>query len=254
MNSFIGWIGGKKALRQVIVDEFPNEVNKKYVEVFGGAGWVLFHKEEHKNQTEVYNDIDSKLVTLYRCLKYHQEELKKEFDFVIPSREMFNDFKEQVNFNGLTDIQRSVIYLYLIKASFGSKKDCFGSKPRSFDNMLRRFEEIHNRLKTVIIENKDFESLIKLHDSEETLFYLGPPYNGSENLYKNGHQFTKDDHIRLCELLKNIKGKFVLSYNNDEFIQGLYKDFNIKEVSRKNLLSSTSNTKEFKEVIIKNYK
>ncbi len=40
MNSFIGWIGGKRALRQTIVDEFPKELTKKYVEVFGGAGWV----------------------------------------------------------------------------------------------------------------------------------------------------------------------------------------------------------------------
>lgn len=43
MNSFIKWIGGKKALRKRIVKEFPQEF-ERYIEVFGGAGWVLFEK------------------------------------------------------------------------------------------------------------------------------------------------------------------------------------------------------------------
>ena len=41
MNSFIGWIGGKKLLRKEIIARFPEEYGR-YVEVFGGAGWVLF--------------------------------------------------------------------------------------------------------------------------------------------------------------------------------------------------------------------
>ena len=42
MNSFIAWIGGKKLLRKEIVKRFPEEGFTRYVEVFGGAGWVLF--------------------------------------------------------------------------------------------------------------------------------------------------------------------------------------------------------------------
>ena len=45
MNSFIAWIGGKKLLRKEIVKRFPEEGFTRYVEVFGGAGWVLFEKE-----------------------------------------------------------------------------------------------------------------------------------------------------------------------------------------------------------------
>ncbi len=86
------------------------------------------------------------------------------------------------------------------------------------------------------------------------VFFCSPnPYTTTEGYYKNGHSFTKDNHIRLRDVLKNIKGKFVLSYNDDEFVRELYDEFTIKEVSRKNTLSSQSNTKEFKELIIKNY-
>ena len=43
INSFMAWVGGKKALRDEILARFPLEY-KRYIEVFGGAGWVLFHK------------------------------------------------------------------------------------------------------------------------------------------------------------------------------------------------------------------
>ena len=45
MNSFISWIGGKKLLRKKILEQFPEDYDR-YIEVFGGAGWVLFGKEK----------------------------------------------------------------------------------------------------------------------------------------------------------------------------------------------------------------
>ena len=47
MDSFITWIGGKRLLRKEIIQKFPAEGIDKYVEVFGGAAWVLFGKESH---------------------------------------------------------------------------------------------------------------------------------------------------------------------------------------------------------------
>lgn len=67
MNSFITWIGGKRQLRETIVFSFPKEGIHKYVEVFGGSGWVLFHRNKHVLK-EVYNDINSNLVNLFRMM------------------------------------------------------------------------------------------------------------------------------------------------------------------------------------------
>lgn len=52
MESFISWIGGKKVLRKAIIERFPNEFDR-YIEVFGGAGWVLFGSDRHA-KTEVF--------------------------------------------------------------------------------------------------------------------------------------------------------------------------------------------------------
>ncbi|MDU3286328.1 DNA adenine methylase, partial [Enterocloster bolteae] len=48
MNSFISWIGGKKLLRKTILEQFPESGTfDRYIEVFGGAAWLLFYKESH---------------------------------------------------------------------------------------------------------------------------------------------------------------------------------------------------------------
>ena len=72
MNSFIGWIGGKRALRNEILQRMPSGIGR-YIEVFGGAGWVLFGREPSSKVMEVFNDYDAELVNIYRCIKYHPD-------------------------------------------------------------------------------------------------------------------------------------------------------------------------------------
>ena len=56
MNSFMSWVGGKKNLRDEVLARFPTYY-ERYIEVFGGAGWVLFHKPPGAD-FEVYNDLN----------------------------------------------------------------------------------------------------------------------------------------------------------------------------------------------------
>ena len=63
----MSWVGGKKALRDAVLARFP-PYYERYIEVFGGAGWVLFHKPPGMD-FEVYNDFNSNLSNLYRCAK-----------------------------------------------------------------------------------------------------------------------------------------------------------------------------------------
>lgn len=255
MDSFIGWIGGKKSLRKEIVDRFPEDAPSAYVEVCGGAGWVFFQKEKVPKQLEVFNDIDSNLVNLYRCIQHHPEALIKELEYVLASHELFYDFREQLDIRGLTDIQRAARYFYLIKISFGCDKRSFATRGKRLDKTLQRFADIQERLTGVVIENRDFEGLIKLYDKPSTLFYIDPPYHGTERYYsKNGKEFLADDHMRLKEVLAGIKGKFILSYNDDSFIKELYKNYNIEGVTRNSTLAAhSSNEEKFKELIIRNY-
>ncbi len=248
MNSFISWIGGKKLLRKTIIERFPQDFDR-YIEVFGGAGWVLFGKEYSSKQLEVFNDVDSNLINLYRCIKYHCAELQHELEWLALSREQFYNAKQQLESSGLTDIQRAARYFHIIKISFGSDRRTFGTNKKNLSNSIEYLNEIKERLKYVVIENKDFENLIKVYDRPKALFYLDPPYHGTEKYYDNS--FNDNDHRRLHDTLKGIKGSFILSYNDDEFIRTLYDDFNIESISRNNSLSNKN--KDFCELIITNY-
>lgn len=247
MNSFIGWVGGKKLLRNKIIDMFP-ETFDRYIEVFGGAGWVLFGKDK-KKELEVFNDINGELINLYRCIKYHCSALQEELKYSLSSREMFVSDKGRINAKGLTDIQRAAIYFRLIRTSFGADRRSFNTSARGLKDKIVYLSEISNRLDKVVIENKDFQNLIEVYDRPNALFYLDPPYYNAEKYYDDA--FAENDHIRLFETLKKTKGKWVLSYNNSQAIKELYKDFTIIEVERFNNLSNKNN--EYKELIIRNY-
>ena len=76
----MSWVGGKKALRDEIVIRLNRKCDR-YVEVFGGGGWVLFYKPPGK--FEVYNDFNPNLVNLYRCVREHPKNCSDDMATVI---------------------------------------------------------------------------------------------------------------------------------------------------------------------------
>ena len=65
MRSIITYYGGKGHSWRRIVPHFPE--HHTFVDMFGGAANILLNKEPSK--VEVYNDIDSNLVTIFRVLR-----------------------------------------------------------------------------------------------------------------------------------------------------------------------------------------
>lgn len=247
MDSFISWIGGKKALRKKILAQFPQDY-KRYIEVFGGAGWMLF-AEERRIDLEIYNDIDGRLVNLFRCVKYHPDALQKELEWIYTSRDMFFDARQDTC--GMTDIQRAARFYILIKCSFGTDLRSFGARKKDMEKAVQYLKDVSHRLRNVVIERMDFERLLKVYDRPGALFYLDPPYFGVEEYYKAG--FSTEDHMRLRDALSRIKGKFILSYNDCDEARELYKDYDIVETDRHDNLTAGSSSRRYHELIIKNY-
>ena len=251
MNSFIGWIGGKRALRNAIVEQFPEKFGR-YIEVFGGAGWVLFSKDKHA-EMEVFNDKNGDLINLFRCVKHHAPEMQRLLSMEVNARETFNEYLFLHRNNPfLTDLQRAVQYFILIKTSYGCSIDSYGCRPKSFENAIKFFPKVQQRLDKVIIENKDFADLIKTYDRPDALFYCDPPYYSTEDMYDVG--FGWSDHVRLRDTLTSIQGKFLLSYNDCLEIRGLYKGLPIFDFSRTHSMAQRYKAgKEFEELLIGNY-
>lgn len=251
MDSFMSWIGGKKALRKKIVEQFPEpRTYNRYIEVFGGAGWVLFSSDSHAKM-EVYNDVNGNLVNLFRCIKYHPDAVQEELRYILISREQFFDAREQIETRGMTDIQRAARFFILIKESFGTDLRSFGLRSRDMEKAKEYLSEVSKRLNKVVIENLDFEKILKNYDRTDALFYLDPPYYETEKYYPD--RFMPEDHERLKAALDGIKGKFVLSYNDCGYIRELYEGYTIIEVDRLHNLVQKEVKPRYRELIIKNF-
>ncbi len=216
----MSWVGGKKALREEIVARFPLEY-KRYIEVFGGGGWVLFHKDP-RNDFEVYNDFNGNLVNLYRCVREHPKELIEELRFILNSRQEFEYMRYMLRSKAdLPDVRRAAYFYALIRYSYASSVDSFGSQPHSMWRNFPLITAAAKRLQNVVIENKDCCKLIDQYDRPDSFFYCDPPYYETEAYYEGGG-FGRDDHGRLADRLCAIQGKFLLSYNDCPQIRQLY--------------------------------
>lgn len=257
MNSFIPWVGGKRALREQIVSMFPIYY-ERYIEVFGGGGWVLFHKDPG-NDFEVYNDFNGLLVNLYRCVRDHPDALIAELKYVLNARVDFERVRRTLALRGKgTQVQRAAWFYQVIRQSYAAALTSFGSQPQDLWATFPLIEQAHRRLAKVVIEHQDFERLIRHYDRPTSLFYCDPPYHNTEGYYQNiGERgFTESDHIRLRDTLWEIEGKFLLSYNDDEFVRALYDrpGFYIVETTRKNTIKQRYEPdSQFPELIISNY-
>ena len=251
----INWVGGKRLLRKTIANLIPDDI-QTYIEPFGGGGWVLFFKDRWAD-VEIYNDLDGRLVNLFRIVKYHPNALKEELSYLLGSREMFMQF---LNSKPITDVQKAAQFFFLITRSFGGKGSTFGCVKKSaggacksLANTMIKIDAIHGRLDKVLIEHRDFEKLISQYDYEGAFFYCDPPYSTG-----CGYEVTSTEdfaHERLRDVLKNIKGKFLLSYDDTPKIRELYKDFEMVEVQRQKGINNrqgiTNNV--YKELLIANY-
>ena len=151
MKGVIPYFGGKSRLAKTIISKIPEHTC--YVEVFAGGASVFFAKDP--SRAEVINDLDRDLVTLYRVIKHHPEELYRQYKFSLVSRSEF-DREQQVNPDTLTDVQRAARYLFLQKCAFGGHitGQTFGTsttgKPRfNLLNLESAIEEAWRRLVNV---------------------------------------------------------------------------------------------------------
>lgn len=243
-----GWVGGKTRIADKVIALFPQ--HSVYVEVFAGGLSVLYAKTRSK--IEIVNDIDDDLINLHRTIQRKPLALAEALERLLVSRRLFERIRDG-EAEPRNSVERAAFKFYLISISFSAKCGVFAmpkvnSKVRG---LWRDWVKASQRLKGVCIESLHYEKLIKNYDSAETLFYCDPPYVKCENYYLgslNGG-FTYEDHKRLAELLRGIKGKFVMSYNDCDLVRELYKGCDFYEIPHTYTINGTK-PKAANEVVI----
>ena len=225
----ISWIGGKSRIAgKLIIPNIPKDI-ETYTECFGGAFWTFLKMEDiyPSLKTIVYNDFNTYLVNLFTCAKEHKKLYNTLIKYQSQDPDIFNIFQkslyEDMNHQDLIipDYEVSAKFAYIItqvfsgtnptKGKFIDLKEKYKSKYDNFTSKMIN-SKFTNRLdKITNIENLDFEKLLMKYDNEKAFHYIDAPYYGLESYYSS-NEFGIKDHERLYECLKNIKGRFAMSY------------------------------------------
>lgn len=249
------YVGGKRNLSRRLVQMIEATPHACYAEPFVGMGGVFLRRRSRPG-LEIINDFSRDVANLYRIIQRHLPALEDQLAFMIASRDEF-DRQTALPADALTDVERAARFLYLQRLAFGGKVvgRTFGivrhgaGRGSRFDTrqlgpLLRR---LRDRLTGVIIERQDFEAFIRTYDRPGVLFYLDPPYFGTEGYYGQD-LFGRPDFERLAATLKDLRAGFILSINDAPEIRRLFAWANITPVELAYTVSHT--VTEGRELII----
>ncbi|MCB1463270.1 MAG: DNA adenine methylase [Nitratireductor sp.] len=228
------YVGGKKILARRIIERIDATPHSGYAEAFVGMGGV-FLRRSRKPKTEVINDINGEVATLFRILQRHYPQFLETLKFQITSR---REFERLVATDPatLTDLERAARFLYLQRTAFGGKvagqtfgvaKD--GGGRFNITRLGPLLEDIHERMAGVVIECLPWQDFLRRWDRPGMLFYLDPPYWGNEADYGSG-VFGREDFAALNEALKGLRGRFILSLNDLPEVRETFAGFAIESV------------------------
>lgn len=223
------YLGGKRNLAALVIQRIRDVPHEIYVEPFVGMGGV-FLRRPFRARCEVINDISHDVSTLFRILQRHYVPFMDMLRWQLASRAEFERLIA-VKPETLTDLERAARFLYLQRNAYGGKVTgrSFGTSFEGgsrFDitRLASILEDVHDRLAGVTIERLPWAEMISRYDQAGALFYLDPPYYGCEGDYGPG-VFGGADFLRMAEMLRQLKGKFILSLNDRPEVRAIFEGF-----------------------------
>lgn len=237
-----GWVGGKRQLAKRIVSLIPP--HKTYVEPFCGAASVFWAKEP--SGVEVLNDLDPDLMRFYRDIG------KIDRCDVVAIAKDWDRLKAKEGKLEVCEL------LAEVNCSFGSvrgskalpkagqqRKQCYQNAPQ-FHRYLPQYQA---RLKDTKLHNEDWQKVVGRYDSPETFFYFDPPYHGTSR----GYRYSEDQLAKLAETLPDLKGKWLLSYDDHTDVRRAFRGSHMLEVDSRYTIKAGSNTDRGRQLLIANY-
>jgi DNA adenine methylase len=232
----------------MITQLIPKDVTELMSPFFGGGSVELACAAQG---IKVYGyDVFKPLVAFWQLFLQDPAYLAAKVQEYYPlTKERFYQL-QKLHLDEETELQ-GVLFFVLNRASFSGTTLSGGCSESS---VQERFTQsaidrlLSCQTQGVSVNWADFHDAMEKHP--DTFMYLDPPYMIQSSLYGNrGSTHKGFDHLGLHQKLCQRKG-WILSYNNCEQIQELYRDFEIVYPDWK---YGMSKNKESKEILIMNY-
>jgi len=232
---------------------------------FGGGSFTFYCVQTFPKAKFCASDLNYDVFCLWQQLKINSEEvlaavadIKANYE---DGRVLYKEILARRN-DTLSDFQRAVDFFILNRITFSGVADAGGYSNMAFekrftDSSVERLRKAAQIVKRVDFSATDYTYLLE-KEGENVFIFLDPPYFSAtkSRLYgKKGVLHTGFDHERFYESLKICKHKWLITYDNSEYIKERYKDFYILDwelqYGMNNYKSKTA--AKGKEVLIGNF-
>lgn len=225
INSPFRYAGGKFYARKLIAEHLID--SEVYCEPFAGGGSVFFYKE--KSKINILNDLDAALILVYKVIRDHPQELIKTLSsFMYPSKEAHHFYKHE--YCPTNEIETAARWFYLNRISYSGIMqfqncyfgygDKYSMRPENWPRNIVRTSE---KLQGVELRCSDAIECIHSLPDNSLVFIDAPYFNADQDKFYTCF-FSREDHIRLCEAVKEEfhRLKMFLTYDNCAEIREMY--------------------------------
>ncbi|MDR1216452.1 MAG: DNA adenine methylase [Treponema sp.] len=235
IRSPLRYPGGKSRAVETIAKLIPDF--DEFREPFLGGGSVFVYvKQCYPNKKYWINDLYSEL---YKFWIMTQKDVNALIAKVYEWREKYPAGKELFQFlnknsENFNDLERASAFFIYNRITFsgttlsgGYSESAF--KGRFTESSIERLNGLAKVINGSTITNYDYEELVK-KEGKNVFIFLDPPYYSATKsaLYgKNGDLHKSFDHRRFAENMKNCKHKWLITYDDSEYIRGLFSFANI---------------------------
>lgn len=265
LKSPLRYPGGKSRAIKVLMPFFPQDFDEFREPFFGGGSVGLYLAQNFGLKQIFANDLNTDLYCFWQTLKTQNkaliDEIKRTRQTHTNGRELYEKLLARRGEN-LSDFQRAVDFFVLNRITFSGVVDCGGYSQKAYESRftpssIERLKNMDSILRNFTFSNQSYESLLQ-NNGKRVFIFLDPPYFSASKskLYgKKGDLHANFNHERLCEHLKNTKHRFLLTYDDSEFIKELYKDFYKLKYTLQYGMNNFKQTKANKgqELLISNY-
>tara|TARA_B100000927_G_scaffold279778_1_gene263636 strand:- start:200 stop:1075 length:876 start_codon:yes stop_codon:yes gene_type:complete len=239
--------GGKSKAIKTLSPWFPKTISE-YREPFIGGGSIAIEVTKTNPNIPIWiNDLYVPLYNFWVQLRDRGEELSERVreekqrtldegdkdKVTAKAKKLFNKYKEEID--TYDDFEKAVAFFIMNKCSFsGLTENSTFSQTASNSNFslvgADKLAQFSKLIKDWKITNLDYSEVMKENGSSDTFVFLDPPYDIKDFLYgKNREMHKSFDHNRFADDVYNCVHKFMITYNVNDKLKELYKNYNLKE-------------------------
>jgi DNA adenine methylase len=235
IKSPLRYPGGKSRAVNLISTLLP-EFEEFREPFLGGGSIFIYAKQRFPNKKYWVNDL---YLELFKFWEMTQKDVDLLVEKIYEWRNQFPVGKElhkflNNNLAGFNDLERAAAFFIYNRITFSGTSLSGGFSEHAFtgrftESSIKRLNEFAKVINGSKITNLDYEELVK-REGENVFIFLDPPYFSATKsaLYgKNGSMHKFFDHQKFAETMKNCKHKWLITYDDSEYIRELFSFANI---------------------------